>query len=420
MIVLYLENHSFDNLYGEFPGAEGLASQAARAPQTDSDGSPYSTLPPPAKTPIPKGLPNRPFAISDYVPADRVTEDLVHRFYQEQMQIDGGRMDKFAAVSDAKGLSLGYYHTRDLPLYDEARNYVLCDHFFHSAFGGSFLNHIWLIAAQTPQWEEAPKKYRAQLDSNGSLIRAGDRKYKDGIFTPDGFAVNTVYSVNQPHPANEDTVKPARLLPNLTFPTIGDRLTEKDVRWAWFSGGWDSAMAGHPAPTFQFHHQPFVYFARYADGTAAKKEHLKDEDDFLTEAKEGTLPEVSFVKPLGIYNEHPGYTDIVTGERHALQLINAVRNGPQWKDCAIIVTYDEHGGFRDHVAPPKADRWGPGTRVPTLIISPFAKRGFVDTASNETLSILALIEHQWGIQPLSSRDSAANDLREAFEGSRRP
>lgn len=208
---------------------------------------------------------------------------------------------------------------------------------------------------------------------------------------------------------------PSRLIPNLTFPTIGDRLSEMNIRWAWFSGGWDSALAGHPDSTFQFHHQPFLYFANYADGTAAKKEHLKDEDDFVAEAKSGHLPEVSFVKPLGIYNEHPGYADIVTGEKHAVELINAVRNGPDWKDCAIIVTYDEHGGFWDHVAPPKEDSWGPGTRVPTIIISPFAKKGFVDTMRNETVSILALIEHQWGLTPLSSRDSSANDMAEAFQ-----
>lgn len=102
------------------------------------------------------------------------------------MEIDGGKMDKFVQVSNARGLTVGYYHTLDLPLYPEARDYVLCDHFFHSAFGGSFLNHIWLIAAQTPEWADAPKKYRAQLDSNGNLVPTGDRKYKDGVFSRTG------------------------------------------------------------------------------------------------------------------------------------------------------------------------------------------------------------------------------------------
>jgi phospholipase C len=91
-----------------------------------------------------------------------------------------------------------------------------------------------------------------------------------------------------------------------------------------------------------------------------------------------------------------------------------VRNGPNWSDAAIIVTYDENGGFWDHVAPPKIDRWGPGSRVPALIISPYAKRGFVDHTTYDTSSILALIEHRFGLKPLSARDAAANDLSAAF------
>jgi phospholipase C len=127
---------------------------------------------------------------------------------------------------------------------------------------------------------------------------------------------------------------------------------------------------------------------------------------------------VSFVKPVGIDNEHPSYTDVLTGEAHVLGLIDALRAGPSWNDTAIIVTYDENGGFWDHVAPPKADRWGPGTRVPTLVISPFARTGFVDHTVYETTSILALIEHRWGLAPLSARDAAAADLTAAFDFAR--
>jgi len=127
------------------------------------------------------------------------------------------------------------------------------------------------------------------------------------------------------------------------------------------------------------------------------------------------LPAVSFVKPAGIDNEHPNYTDVLTGEQHTIELINAVRNGPNWADTAIIVTYDENGGFWDHVPPPKADRWGPGTRIPTIVISPYAAKGKVDHTAFDTMSILALIEHRWGISPLGTRDAAANDLSAAFD-----
>jgi len=195
----------------------------------------------------------------------------------------------------------------------------------------------------------------------------------------------------------------------------GDRLTAANQSWAWYSGGWNDAIAGHPAPTFQFHHQAFAYYANYADGTQAKADHLKDETDFIAAATAGTLPAVSFVKPLGLNNEHPGYADIITGENHTIDLINAVRNGPNWKDAVIIVTYDENGGFWDHVAPPTIDRWGPGTRTPTIIISPFAKKGFVDKTSYETVSILSFIEKRWSLPPLTDRDRNASPLTNAFD-----
>jgi phospholipase C len=407
IVVIYLENRSFDNEYGQFPGANGLREERLhlrRFPQIDSAGVPFDSLPEVAGSPLPLDLRNRPFAIERFIPATQPTIDLVHRFYQEQVQIDHGKMDKFVQVSDAKGLSLGYYHTANLPLAAEAERYTLCDNFFHAAFGGSFLNHFWLIAARTPEFPNAPATAVAQLDANGNLI-------KDGFVTPDGFAVNTAFTVNSPHPA---TVPPANLVPNQTFPTIGDRLSEKGISWAWYSGGWNDALAGTPGALFQFHHQPFAFFANFADGTQAKADHLKDELDFLAAVQGDSLPAVSFVKPYGLDNEHPGYTDIITGENHVLGLINAVRSSPAWAHTAIIITYDENGGFYDHVAPPRVDRWGPGSRVPTLVISPFSHVG-VDHHRYDTTSILALIERRWHLEPLTSRDEHADPLSGAFD-----
>ena len=410
IVVIYLENHSFDNLYGEFAGAEGLAGAAPAAKQISATGAVYASLPEVNGSPIPTTLGNSPFNIDQYVPATVATRDLVHRYYQEQQQINGGRMDKFVQVSDAQGLSMGYYHTAALPLAAEAARYTLADHFFHSAFGGSFLNHIFFVAAAPPVFAGAPASITAVLDGNGNLVT-------DGAVTPDGYAVNTSFTVNQPHPA---TAAAAALVPNQSMPTIGDRLSDANVSWAWYSGGWNAALAGTPDPLFQFHHQPFAYFTKYADGTAAKAAHLKDETDFMTAAAAGTLPAVSFVKPLGANNEHPGYTDLMSGEQHTLALINAVRNGPNWKDAAIIITYDEHGGFWDHVAPPTVDRWGPGARVPTLIISPFAKKAYVDHTSYETVSILSFIEARYHLTPLTTRDAAAANLTNAFDFSQTP
>ncbi len=404
VVVIYMENHGFDNLYGEFPGADGLANSAGTATQVDSSGARYATLPAPPEGRFPDTLANAPFDIERFVPPDERTPDLTHRFYQEQIQIDGGRMDRYAVLSSAKGLVMGHYRTADLPLAREARQYVLCDRFFHAAFGGSFLNHQWLAAARSPVFPDAPSAMVARLDSAGRLVQ-------DGSVTPDGYAVNTVFTVHAPHPAG---TKPEQLIPPQTHATIGDRLSDAGVSWAWYSGGWSDAIAGHPGPDFQYHHQPFAYFERYGDGTQARAEHLRDEAEFFALAKSGQLPAVSFVKPAGPVNEHPDYSTVLAGERHAVELIDVVRNGPAWGTTAIILTYDENGGFWDHVAPPVIDRWGPGTRVPAIVISPFAKHGVVDHGRYDTTSILAFIERRWGLAPLTSRDSAAADLRTAF------
>jgi phospholipase C len=414
IIVIYQENWSFDGLYGKFPGANGLARAGETTRQVDRTGRPYRTLPQPVDTTrnpaapdprFPADLPVAPFDLSRYVGPTERTGDLVHRFYQEQYQIDGGRMDRFVAGSDAAGLVMSYYDAAQMPEGRLARQYVLADNFFHAAFGGSFLNHFWLVCACTPVWANAPAPLRAQLDARGAVVR-------DGAVTPDGYVVNTAYSVNQPHPAGTD---PARLVPAQTAPTIGDRLDEKGLSWVWYSGGWDDALAGHPDPLFQFHHQVFAYFARYADGTPGRAQHLKDERDFFAALRGAGLPAVSFIKPLGPDNEHPGYADLMRGQQHVVELVAAVMNSPYWADSAIIITYDENGGRWDHVPPPRGDRWGPGVRVPALVVSRYARHHVVDHTPYDTTSILRLIETRWNLAPLGARDAGAGDLRHAFD-----
>src|ERR1700761_5373435 len=141
VVVIYLENHSFDNLYGDFPGANGLRfANKKEITQVDSNGHPYVTLPPIAgTTAFPTNLPNNIFQIDQYVPNDELTPDVLHRYYQEQLQIDGGKMDRYALYNTSAGLSQGYYNTDLIPLIGVARQYTLCDNFYHSAFGGSFL-----------------------------------------------------------------------------------------------------------------------------------------------------------------------------------------------------------------------------------------------------------------------------------------
>jgi len=326
LIVIYQENWSFDSLYGKFPGADGIANAGERVGQMKKDGTPYTTLPQPLDTskkpPVPDArfptnLPVVAYDAAQYVPPNQATGDIVNRPLQEQLQINGGRMDGFVAWSENGGLAMSYYDATDLPVGRLAQQYVLADHFFHSAFGGSLFNHFWLVCACTPVWSNAPANLVLQLDAEGVVI-------KDGSVTPDGYVVHTVYPSNRPYPAS--IKDPAQLMPLLTNPTIGDRLSEKEISWAWYSGGWNDAVAGHPDPLFQFHHQPFNYFAPFAEGAAVRAEHLKDIEDLLAALRTGNPPAVAFVKPIGADNEHPGYADLLRGQQYVATLVKAVQD----------------------------------------------------------------------------------------------
>jgi phospholipase C len=319
IVVIYAENRSFDNLYGSFPGANGLSQVTpAGYTQLDRDGSVLKELPPiwdglTAKGVVPpvtqaqtEHLPNAPFAIDDpkgfNTPLSVTTHDLWHRFYQNQIQIDGGKNDRFVAYADSGALVMGHYDGSKLPLWAVAKQYTLADNFFMGAFGGSFLNHFWLICACTPSYPNADrspaKDSISAVDADGAALQIaanspksaidGIPKFvKDGNLTPDFFAVNTMQpsyqpSANQPapggNPALADPTKPTTLPPQ-TEQTIGDLLSAKGVGWAWYAGAWQAALDGKntvPVPNFQYHHQPFNYFADMAPGTAARAEHLKD------------------------------------------------------------------------------------------------------------------------------------------------
>lgn len=406
VVVIYMENHSFDNLYGQFPGANGLDSaKEENIIQVDKEGKVYDSLPEiPRNSDFPSNLPNHYFNIDQYVASDKKTPDVTHQYYPEQMQINDGKMNKYAAYNRSKGLAMGYYKTEDLPLYPIAQKYTLCDNFFHSAFGDSYFNHVFLIAARPAVWEDAPSNMVAEVDSAGKMV-------KNGIITPDGYSVGYILPKEGPYPKKADT---SRLLPPQTFPTIGDRMNEKEISWAWYSAGWDSVLADRPS-IYAWNHEPFVYFKNYGPETEGRKKHLKDENDYLEAAKAGTLPAVSFVKPGHGFDEHPGSAAVYPSEKHAVKLINAALNGPQADSTLIILTYDENGGFWDHVAPPKIDRWGPGTRIPAIVIGNFAKKNFIDTTQYETVSILSFIEKRWDLEPLTDRDKNANPFRNALE-----
>ncbi|MBY0408018.1 MAG: hypothetical protein K2Q01_10025, partial [Rickettsiales bacterium] len=295
IIVISLENHSFDNLFGHFPGAEGLDNAGETAVQRKRDGTPYAYLPPVMHSPhlmrvpdvrFPAQLANAPFPIDAYLKPHERTSDPTHRFYHQIDQIHDGKMDRFVAV-EGSALPMGYYEGSKLGLWRYAQRFVLMDHFFHAAFGGSMLNHFWLVCACTPRFPDAPEDMVIRFDKSKDMTQSGS-------VTPDGYAVNTAFAANGPHP--KALTGSAKLMPPQTLPTIADRLEKAGVSWAWYAGGWDDANAGRPSELFQFHHQPFVYFAGFERGGARREAHLKDVKDFLHDLAAGTLPAVSFYK----------------------------------------------------------------------------------------------------------------------------
>jgi acid phosphatase len=380
---------------------------------------------------------------------------------------------------------MGTYDTRALPIYEYLHrrghpNYAIADNFFQAAFGGSFLNHQWLIAASNPVWPNAVNDGGATdlhsvVDENGMPISyplyvspatglkdaaltvscnppAGVPAPPRGVLCGD-YAVNTIQPPYQPYAPGTPV---ERRLPPQTAPTIGDRLSGAGIDWAWYSGGWSNANGDIGAPgwtngngptcsdpnaisspvpatfpncpdkLFQFHHQPFNYYASFAPGTAARAAHLRDEAEFLALAgssdKACNLKPVSFIKPVGAENEHPGYASENTGSSHLIDLLKAVEHSRCAKDTMVVVTYDEFGGQWDHVTPPGQggkggphDVFGPSTRIPALVIAPHLRGDFVvDRTQHDTTSIVATIERRFGLAPLSSRDAAVHDLSKVF------
>jgi len=537
IVVIYQENHSFDNLYGLWGDVGGhhlnglpWADPAHTVQVMQNNITHYACLlqldvnltsPPLPSTcaengvspPFVSAFTNKPFEIDNYIaatdktcPAPGVfaangllknspgalpggcTRDLVHRYYSEQYQINQGKQNRYVTGSDAAGLVMGYYDTKKLPIYKYlhgrgAPHYVIADNFFQGSFGGSFLNHQWLIAAATPIFTGAPNDAGANdqhsvVDVNG--MPTGTPLYtsplgsaaKDASLTascspPSGrpatppnvacgdYAINTIQPFSWPYsPGTAD----AKRLPLLTNPTIGDRLSAAHIDWAWYSGGWSNAngdvnapgWTNGPGPTcsdpnanltpgyphcpdkdFQYHHQAFNYFKNYAPGTAARTAHLRDEEEFIAAAKNGKLKPVSIIKPVGEENEHPGYASEPDGSDHLVDLIKAVIEGPNGKDTLIIITYDEFGGQWDHVPPPPhnfwdahdsrhwprppSDKWGPGTRIPAMLISKRFDNSGVDHASHDTTSIIKTIEERFHLAPLGTRDAQVLSLATGLE-----
>jgi acid phosphatase len=500
IVIIYAENRTFDNMFGSFPGANGLSAvvdstghpTAAYVTQKDRDGvTVLSKLPktwggvtgtgnPTVVTEAQSdNLTNAPFEIENAYVANGaptlatldVTRDLTHRFFENQMELNGGSNDMFGAWLDAGGLTMGHWDQSQSKLYKLAQQYVLADNFFSGAFGGSFLNHQYLICACAPA---APTTFITNNAVSITTLATPATNAKgvpqlalgatspasaltgppvfahstaisplDYFGTGDGYrAINTIQPAYQPSgntPAvgatgNDLLVADptsASTLPPLTNMTVGDQLTTAAVTWAWYATSWTAAVAdgsqastvarsviytpstARGVPDFQPHHQAYNYYARF-DPTMTttatdRANHLKDYTQMLSDISTGMLPSVVWYKPQGNVNQHPGYANIDDGDAHIADIVSKLQAGPQWAHMVIVITYDEYGGQWDHVASPKGDLLGPGSRIPAIIISPYAKKGTVDHTQYDTGSTIRLIAKRFGLTALpgiTARDTA--------------
>jgi len=263
--------------------------------------------------------------------------------------------------------TLSYYDWHEIPNYWEyARHFVLCDRFFSSLAGPSEPNHLYTVAAKSGGLVNNPNSRKAR--------NVGDT---DAVYT---------------------------------FPTMAELLQNSHVNWKYYDEKPDPQEHSlwNPLPGFrQFQQSPELM------------SHLVGMDQFYKDAKSGHLPQVCWIVPNRADSEHPP-NDSARGMWHVTALVNAIMQSDAWSRTVIIITWDDYGGFYDHVAPPPVDQYGYGPRVPALVISPYARPGFCCHTTFDFTSPLKLIEERFNLKPLTSRDGEANDMLDCFNFQQNP
>jgi phospholipase C len=352
-VVLMQANHSFDNYFGTYPGADGIPEGTCM----------------PVDPRAPGGECVEPFHLGGQAIVGMGQSRDVH-----DAQFNGGAMNGFvSAFAHWRGVgnqAMGYYDDRDIPFYwNVADNYVLFDRLFTSAAGSSVWNHMFWITG-TPGNTAADE------------------------LSPTGF----------------DAV-----------PTIFDRLEAAGVSWKFYVENYRPDInyrtpgTGHESA--QLIRVPLLNYARYLDDPDLNS-RIVDMSEYHDDLRRGTLPAVGFMAPSGASEHPPG--SVQSGERFVRSLVDALMSSSSWESSAFMLTYDDWGGWYDHVAPPIVDEYGYGFRSPALLVSPYAKRGHVDHTTLDFTSQLKFIENNWGVPPLAARDAAANDITSAFDFSAGP
>jgi phospholipase C len=285
------------------------------------------------------------------------TRDLNHAHSAALKAYDNGAMDGFVYAEDSS-LTMGYYDGNDIPYYwDYASRFVLMDNFFSSEMGPSLPNHLYLIAGQSG----------VLLDNSNNFT--------------------------------------------LNFKVIMDELDARSISWKYYYnglGGYTKEGLWNPLPAFE----SFM-------SNQSRFKNLAPNDQFLKDLDSGNLASVVWVMPKGEESEHPP-NNIVVGEHYVVSLVNSIMQSKYWNSSAIFLTWDDYGGWYDHVPPPQIDSFGLGFRVPCLIISPYAKEGFIDHNQADFTSILKFIETRYSIPPLTHRDAFTSNMLEAFDFTQSP
>jgi phospholipase C len=410
LIFIVQENHSFDNYFGTYPGVNGLSLELAIPfdPNETSLGfvRPFhlnvsqsimiwgDELPPGVTDP--DGLQQNNSSAPFHFDSESIGRDLSHAWSVAHEAYDNGRMDGFVAA-EGSVLTMGYYDRTDIPYYwDYASQYVLDDNFFSSLMGPSFPNHLYIASGTSGPVNNLPSlclQTTCKWILNGHIVD------------------------NPPSNYNWQGV-------SLDWSTLAQELTAANVPWAWYDG-----EAKPTKPNIWDVLPLFTYFQNNPDQLT---QHVRNTQDFVNSIRSGELPAVSWIIPGGWIpptypaeckgqspSEHPPARSDC-GMDYVSYLVNKVMESQFWKSSAIIVTWDDYGGFYDHVPPPQVDAFGEGFRVPTLVISPWSKHGYIDHTQYELSSLLRLAEDNFNLPTLGTRDASANNMMNSFDFTQAP
>jgi phospholipase C len=400
IVFIIKENRSFDQYFGTFPGADGATTGVCG---TCGPGGTSETL----------KLGQTP----DQTCANNICYDPGHQWPDAHAAVDGGKMDGFnlevngtAVMPDGSYLPYTQMTEANIPNYwSYAQHFTLADHMFSSLEGPSMPNHLFTVAAS------ATGKF---TQSGGTFsvidVPVDSSNRNNHAWGCDSDDTTTVDVMDEEGKITGEAGGPAAQFPCLdpTAQTIVDYLQSANITWRYYAPGGSTVSSAVNAPNgYQWNALDAVNHIR--NGSLWTPSYIAPDTQFVADAASGNLAAVSWLVT-GDDSEHPAFSTCA-GENWTVQQINAVMNGPDWATTAIFLTWDDYGGFYDHVPPPGIDQLGLGPRVPLIIISPYAKPGYISKTQYEFSSFLTFVEKRFGLSPLTSRDANANDMEDSFD-----